>query len=94
MSGEEKVSAMLLDFMLTSPLAAPGFAFGMVPPGGGDCDEDVDLADWTLVSACVLRPGVAPDTAECECADFDADGDIDLADAARFQGEWGGGTIP
>lgn len=85
-SGEQKVGAMLLDFMFSSPFASPWFRSGTGPIGDGDCDDDgdVDLSDWASVSACLAGPGVAPDM-DCTCADFNGDGDGDLADFAAFQ---------
>ena len=67
----------------------PGAAY-VVPTdalGHGDFDVDglIGSGDYTEFHACFLGPagnGVEP---ECACADFDADGYIDLADVAGLQ---------
>lgn len=55
-------------------------------PLSGDCelDNDLDLSDWTALSACVTGVGV-PLGVGCECADFDFDGDSDLTDLDLLQ---------
>ena len=59
----------------------------MAEPGDLEGDGDVDLDDYTLFADCMDGPDVAPrpslaTRAQCLAAfDFDADGDVDLADA-------------
>jgi hypothetical protein len=67
--------------------------------GDVDGDRDIDLDDYAMLADCLNGPiiassiGVQPlftgsDGAlspECEPADFDADGDVDLNDFAEFQ---------
>ena len=52
----------------------------------GDCDADyvVGLADYFVLSGCITGPsgGLLPD---CQCADLDEDGDVDLKDFTLFQ---------
>jgi hypothetical protein len=58
------------------------------PIGDFDGDEDIDLADWAALQACVDGP--APPEGACSRLDRDADGWIDLLDhealAARMTG--------
>ena len=70
-----------------------GFWFETPP---GDCNETggVDLFDHSNMveepDPCLTGPeGSLPD--ECRCHDIDRDGDVDLADVARFQVEFTGG---
>ena len=67
-----------------------GFWFETPP---GDCNETggVDLFDHSAMveepDPCLTGPeGSLPD--ECRCHDIDRDGDVDLADVARFQVEF------
>ena len=46
-------------------------------PAAGLCSMD-------MVAQCVTGPG-RPVGAECECADLDGDGDVDLSDLGSFQ---------
>lgn len=63
-------------------IGSPGFVSGPKP---GDCNGDsvVDDLDLPGMLECILGPdnglGVG-----CECADIDADGDVDMADLASF----------
>ena len=50
------------------------------------CDT---LDDYPLFSGCLTGPGVVADPG-CACPDDDADGDVDLADFARFQQTFAG----
>ena len=60
-----------------------GFWFAHVP---GDCNYDagISLYDFDGHDACLSGPG-APHALECECHDFDDDGDVDLKDFGAFQ---------
>jgi hypothetical protein len=52
----------------------------------GDCRPNgrLDLADFASLTGCMAGPG-ADATVECECADMDLDGGVDLRDFAAFQ---------
>lgn len=53
------------------------------PPGDANDDDDVDLADYAILHACLdgLASGI-----DCDAYfDFDADSDVDLLDFALFQ---------
>jgi uncharacterized protein (DUF1800 family) len=52
--------------------------------GDIDLDGDVDAGDWPLLSSCYGGPDVLV-TGNCEFADLEHDGDIDLADLQAFQ---------
>jgi WD40 repeat protein len=54
-----------------------------------DLDGDVDLADWSPLSACLTGPATAAPPA-CASQDLDADADVDLFDAASFQRAFSG----
>ena len=57
---------------------------GEYPAGDLDCDDDVDLDDWSLFATCLAGPQeyYLPG---CLPADLDRDGDSDLSDSARMQ---------
>ncbi len=61
------------------------------PDADGDCD--VDGADFDLLRACLSRAQVAYGSG-CGWADFDQDGDADLADFAVFQRCYRGEGVP
>jgi len=67
-----------------------GFWFPLVP---GDCEEDggSGLQDFESVTTCLRGPGDLIADQNCACADFDADGDIDLRDIALHQIAFTGG---
>ncbi|NOT02177.1 MAG: hypothetical protein HOP29_16325 [Phycisphaerales bacterium] len=52
----------------------------------GDCNEDagVNLFDYESFAACQTGPGGGT-TADCICADFDGDDDVDLLDFQVLQ---------
>jgi hypothetical protein len=54
-------------------------------PGNCDHDLDVDLRDYATLRDCLSGPDSGPPTQECQCADLDEDGDVDLEDFAGFQ---------
>jgi (2Fe-2S) ferredoxin len=51
----------------------------------GNCDDDavIDQADWACMEACMEGP-VLPVSLDCLIFDFDADGDVDFDDVAKF----------
>jgi alpha-glucosidase len=55
-----------------------------------DRDCDVDTDDLVVFLGCMNGPG----TAGCPDADFDSDGDVDLADYAYFQAAFGRVIVP
>ena len=61
-----------------------GFWIGQAP---GDCNWDggVNLIDFSDFEACLAGPDAEPGGTPCPCFDRDGDGDVDLADFARFQ---------
>ncbi|HUU83893.1 MAG TPA: DUF3466 family protein [Phycisphaerae bacterium] len=67
------------------------------PPGDGDHDGDVDLADYVEFSDCASGPGegagfISPSGTCLRAFDFaSSDGDVDLADFAAFQRIFAGG---
>ncbi len=54
--------------------------------GPGDCNFDhaVDLSDYAMLEACLSGPQAGLDM-QCDCFDFDVDGDNDLSDFSEFQ---------
>ncbi len=56
----------------TTPMVSPAAA-----PSNGPCSPDV-------IAACLAGPNMAVSD-ECRCADFDADGDVDLLDLSSYQ---------
>ena len=58
--------------------------------GDFDLDDDVDLADFLAIDACLRGAGRFPLFSECYRFDLDQDGDIDLADLLRFQASFTG----
>ncbi|MGD2109761.1 MAG: S8 family serine peptidase [Phycisphaerae bacterium] len=47
-------------------------------------DGDTDLRDYHLVWGCVTGPADPLQSGDCELADFDQDGDVDLGDITHF----------
>lgn len=82
----------------TTPRAAPSLlAFNLIgTPMFGDLDTDCDLDGddvAKLVQECPMGPGQALPPSPppgCSVFDFDSDGDVDLADFAEVQVEFGG----
>ncbi len=58
------------------------YEFGI---GDNDCDDDVDLGDFTAWEACMTGPDNGPYDPQCEPFDFEYDGDVDMADFAGMQ---------
>jgi hypothetical protein len=57
------------------------------PPASDlNVDGSVNLFDYTILGACVTGPGEAP-MADCECADIDQSGHVDLGDFRTLQDE-------
>jgi len=63
-----------------------------IAAGDYNADGFVNIADFTVLAACAAGPGYAPIPPSLTCTpvcraafDFDADGDIDLADLAAIQ---------
>ena len=48
-----------------------------------DGTGNVDLCSIDVVSECIAGPGIAV-SADCGCADFDSDGDVDLSDVNSY----------
>jgi hypothetical protein len=63
---------------------AGGFWFGQ-PPGDGNGDGGVNLADYAELHTCASGPGGEPVDPSCACFDLDADQDVDMEDVAAFQ---------
>lgn len=84
-SGVETIRRASLNDGSTSPKTGFRVARSLVLPASGDSDHDgdVDSADWLQLSACLEGPDKAALPA-CRVFDFDADGRVDLADAAEF----------
>lgn len=61
-------------------------------PNDLDCDADIDLIDFAAVVGCLSGPNTAVPHSFCRHADSDADGNLDLADFARFQNGFTGNT--
>jgi hypothetical protein len=57
----------------------------------GDCNGNghLDSSDFASLRGCMAGPA-SNVPAECDCADINLDGDVDLADFGNFQIEFGG----
>ncbi len=81
MPAEEKVGAMLLDFMLSSPFATPWFRRCELGEMNGDgLFDGGDIAPFIDT---FLAPDMAPPALRC-AADCDDDGGLDIADVPAF----------
>ncbi len=60
-----------------------------LPTGDADRNALVDLLDWNALLPCLNGPAHRPIEERCAVFDFDADGDVDLRDAAWFQQVFG-----
>ena len=58
------------------------YEFGI---GDYDCDQTVNLSDFSAWSSCTTGPHSGPYEGGCEGFDFDGDGDVDLLDFGGFQ---------
>lgn len=80
------VNQAFIDAVDSSPDSKPFLTIDEGPPlvGDTDADHDVDLDDYFTVQYCLTGPG---DTvgSECDLADLDGDGYVDLLDLAAFQ---------
>jgi len=74
--------------ILETPSGGCG-GFTCRPRGDLDSDHDVDLIDYARFLDCVSGAKSAS-ADDCEYADFDCDGLIDLADVGYFQAAFGG----
>ncbi len=83
--------------VITTTCSGPGTAiegFDVTPPCGtppadADVDGDVDLADFSVFTACFNGPnrpwpGPPVDQQKCSCLDADGDNDVDLGDFSAF----------
>ena len=80
-----------MDAMDSDPSTKPFITIVDRIPGDYDNDQDVDLADFTELPACMLGPDVAV-SSPCRVLDDDLDLDVDLADFSAFLGylaAWG-----
>ena len=80
-SGEQKVGAMLLSFMATSPFTAPWFRACV--PGDMTGDRVVDGQDISQFTRAMIDPGNVPPALRCP-ADVNGDGLVDARDVAPF----------
>jgi len=58
------------------------YEFGI---GDYDCNQTVNLSDFSAWSSCMAGPHSGPYEPGCEALDFDGDGDVDLLDFGGFQ---------
>jgi hypothetical protein len=72
----------------TPPIIDMG-AYEFQLPGDCNLNWQIDLTDYAEFADCLAGP-VARRTIDCACADFDADGDVDLADFANLSWAFGG----
>lgn len=81
---------------LFCPLLPPNIATAQdcIGPGDTNIDGQVLLDDYASFQGCIAGPGFGPEVPACEpnasnTSDLDADGDVDLLDAAGFQRAFG-----
>ena len=60
------------------------------PPGDCNSTGGVNLLDFSDLAACVSGPDVGLADSSCACFDLNADDDVDLEDAGKFQRLFGG----
>jgi hypothetical protein len=73
---------------LTTPAVHDFYGLCNGPRGDLDGDGDVDVIDFTILTACLTGPE-AQVSLPCLPADLDGDGDADAGDFAIFQGAYG-----
>jgi hypothetical protein len=76
-------SQAFMDVLDAEPGTKPVLSVTVVVPGDSDGDLDVDLDDYRVFTSCLRGPDI-PATTACRRFDFDADSDVDLRDAGRF----------
>ncbi len=59
-----------------------------------DADDDVDMADFGFLQACLTGPDVPQTLTACKNAMLDADADVDQADVLLFMGCLRGADVP
>jgi hypothetical protein len=72
-----------LDALETDKLTKPQLIINAAVPGDADQDQDVDLDDFAIFTACMTGPGGTA-TPACMVFDFDLDADVDLLDLQAF----------
>jgi hypothetical protein len=80
-AGEQKVGALLLNFMLGSRFAAPWFR--RCEPADLNADGEFDAGDVAPFTSTLLDPAAATDAQRC-AADCNDDGHVDAADVTAF----------
>jgi hypothetical protein len=71
------------DVLDTDKLTKPQLIINAAVPGDADQDQDVDLDDFAIFTACMTGPGGTA-TPGCMVFDFDLDADVDLLDLEAF----------
>lgn len=83
----DTVEPVPIDFDCHARVLCGEVDMGAYESGIGDyqCDDDVDLYDFTAWEACMTGPGKGPYDMGCQAFDFEFDGDVDLTDFAGIQ---------